>query len=211
MSQAELDALRFEIIKRLAPGFRHRLSGKLHPVTLLSQLIRKKLEKSPTDMDFFRNKLEEIKVFATQANTSFSDFFAWIQPTAGLVLPLNEVVADCLDLLKMDIYSSNVTFQNEVTSTDLIHACAVRNVFCACLLTLIDTTPTATLILICERSDGLHPGILMRITPHINSPKKESKEIVEKSLFDDWEMMNQLSDTVACERTTDQILLSFRQ
>jgi len=207
MSKAEFEALRFEIIKRLAPGFRHRLSGKLHPVTLLSQLMTKKLEKNPTDMDFFLNKMQELKGFAKQANTSFSDFFVWLNPTDTLLLPLNEVVADCLDLLKMDIHTSNVTFQNELTSTELVPAPPVRTVFCAGILTLIDTTATATHILIADQTQGSNRGILMTITPQISSPKKE---IVATSLFDHWAKVSQLSDIVTCERTQSQILFSLK-
>lgn len=206
MNKVEIDALRFEIIRRLAPGFRHRLSGKLHPVTLLSQLMSKKLEKTPTDTDFFLNKIQEIKVFTKQANDTFSDLFTWITPPDTLLLPVNEIVADCLDLLKMDIHSSNVTFQNGIASTELINACPIRNVFCACILTLIDTTPNPSHILISEQNNGVNPGILMTITPQIGSPKKE---IVEKSLFDNWEMINQLSDTVKCEIAKDQIIISI--
>lgn len=206
MNKVEIDALRFEIIRRLAPGFRHRLSGKLHPVTLLSQLMSKKLEKSPTDTDFFLNKIQEIKVFTKQVNDTFSDLFTWINPTDTPLLPVNEIVADCLDLLKMDIHSSNVTFQNGIISNELTNAYPVRNVFCACILTLIDTTPHSSHILISEQTNGVNPGIVMTITPQIGNPKKE---IVEKSLFDNWEMINQLSDTVKCEITKDQIVISI--
>jgi hypothetical protein len=206
MSKAEIDALRFEIIKRLAPGFRHQLSGKLHPVTLLSQLMTKKLEKNPTDMDFVLNKMQELNLFAKQANTSLSDFFLWLNPTDTLLLPLNKVVADCLDLLKMDIHTSNVTFQNELTSTQLVNAPPVRAVFSAGILTLIDTTATATHISIEDQTQGLNRGIVMTITPQISSAKKE---IVATS-FDNWSKVSQLSDTVTCERTSNQIIFSVK-
>lgn len=208
MNKAELDALRFEIIKRLAPGFRHRLLGKLHPVTLLSQLMTKKLEKTPTDIDFFLNKMQELNLFAKQANTSFSEFFAWINPADKLLLPLNEVVADCLDLLKMDIHSSNVTFENELTSTQLVNAPPVRTVLCAGLLTLIDTTATASHILISDQNLGLNPRILMTLTPQPGSP---TKEIFQTSLFDHWDKVNQLTDTVTCERKRNLILFSLNE
>lgn len=204
MSRAKQEFLRFEIIKRLAPGFRHRISGKLHPVTLLSQVLSKKIEMTPTDTDFFLTKFGEIKEFTKQANDTCLELFSWLIPSDTLQLPLKGIVNDCLDLLKMDIHSSNVTFQNDITSDEDIPANSVRDILCACILTLIDTTKNATQVVISRRTINSKNGIVMSL---YQTDGKSDKEVTRESIFNNWEKLGDLNETVKCVPSSNQVLI----
>lgn len=198
-------ALRFEIIKRLAPGFRHRMLGKMQPIALLSQLIGKKIQAEQKESEFLLKRLQELKESLHLATHATVELFTWLNPDQDSVQPLSEIVEECLDLLKMDIYASNICFQNTLSSTQPVKASQIRNMFAACVLTYIDTVEKPAQVVISEQQDNGQLVLSMQIGPLAD---KAEKEIPASATFVDWENVRLISEGAVFSKKENQILIS---
>lgn len=197
-------ALRFEVIRRLAPGFRHRMLGRMQPIALLSHLMGKKIQAGQTDDSFLLTRLNELKGSITAATNATVGLFSWLDPDDRSEQPLNDIVEECLDLLKMEIYNSNVSFHNTIDTQALVKASKVRQVFSACVLTYIDTTEHASQVTLTAKQVTGKIVIEMVIWPGDG----ENKALNEAATFVNWEAIQLISDGVEIVKTDDQVILS---
>lgn len=198
-------ALRFEIIKRLAPGFRHRLLGRMQPIALLSHLMGKKIQAGDKESEFLLRRLQELKESLNAATDATVDLFTWLNPDEKSVQPLNEIVEECLDLLKMDIYTSNVVFHNSIDSQALVKVTTFRNVFTACLLTYLDTTEKASQVILSAKEVAGDTVIEMTLNP---TPERDNKTLEGNGTFVDWEDIHLVSEGAHIIREQRKMVIS---
>lgn len=205
MSMSSAPALRLEIIRRIAPGFRHKVLGKMQPIALIAQLLGKKIEANQHESEFLLQRLQELKTSLKAATNTADDLFTWLNPNEETMQPLGEIVAECLDLLKMEIYASNVVFQNHVNSKTLVKVSTVRNLFCACVLTYVDTVEKASEVVVSERLQAEGPVIEMTIMP---SAGKQDKALSVHTTLIRWNDLHLLNESAQLVIENDQVLIS---
>ncbi|HSI27659.1 MAG TPA: hypothetical protein VK953_00160 [Methylophilus sp.] len=198
-------ALRFEIIKRVTPGFRHRMLGRMQPIALLSHLMGKKIQAGQIESGFLLKRLQELKESLNAATDATIDLFSWLNPDENSLQPLSEIVEECLDLLKMDIYTSNISLCNNVRSTALVKVSVVRNVFICCLLTYIDTVDKASQLMISDREDA--EGLALELTIS-ELPSRENKVVNGSAVFMQWDNISLISGGATVKKEAQQILIS---
>ncbi|MGP1717064.1 MAG: hypothetical protein ACTS9Y_07790 [Methylophilus sp.] len=197
-------ALRFEIIKRLAPGFRHRMLGRMQPIALLSHLLSKKIQAGQTEPEFLLNRLQEMKASLNAATAATLDLFSWLNPDNESVQALNEVVEECLDLLKMDIYTSNVFFHNLIDSQSLVKVSKVRQVFVACVLTYIDTTEKTAKVTLSTKQVAEDLVIEMTLQP----TEGEATTVNCEGVFVDWEAIQLICEDAQFLKEQQRVVIS---
>jgi hypothetical protein len=197
-------ALRFEIIKRLAPGFRHRMLGRMQPIALLSQLMGKKIQAGQTESGFLLKRLQELKDSLSAVIIATVDLFSWLNPDDQSLQPLNSIVEECLDLLKMDIYTSNVVFDNTITAQALVRASRLRHVLAACLLTFIDSTEKPARVTLSAQQVAGDWQLEMSIQPVDAAPKLMNAE----ASFVNWEAIQLVSEGALLVKEQQRIVIS---
>ncbi|MGQ2964254.1 hypothetical protein [Methylophilus sp.] len=197
-------ALRFEIIKRLAPGFRHRMLGRMQPIALLSQLMDKKIQAGQTESGFLLKRLKELKDSLSAATNATVDLFSWLNPDDQNLQPLNSIVEECLDLLKMDIYTSNVVFHNTITSPALVKASRLRHVLAACLLTYIDSTEKAAQVTLSAQQVAGDWVLEMAMQPADAAPKQANA----LATFVNWGSIALISEGALFSKEQQRIVIS---
>jgi hypothetical protein len=197
-------ALRFEIIKRLSPGFRHRMLGRMQPISLLSHLMGKKIQSGQTEPEFLLKRLQELKESLNSATDATVDLFSWLTPDDHSLQALNAVVEECLDLLKMDIYTSNVSFENTIDSKALIKVSKLRHVLAACLLTFIDITDKATKVTLSAELVAGELVIEMTMQPAV----RESKPANGDAKFVDWDAIQLICQGAKFSKEQERIVIS---
>lgn len=197
-------AIRFEVIKRLAPGFRHRMLGRMQPIALLSHLMGKKIQAGQMDDAFMLTRLQELKGSVTAATNATVDLFSWLDPDDRSEQPLKEIVEECLDLLKMEIYNSNVSFHNAIDSQVLVKVSKVRQVFSACVLTYIDMTEHAAQVTLSTKQLAGEVVLEMVVRPDSG----QNKALNEDATFVNWEAIQLISDGVKVVKSDQQLIIS---
>jgi hypothetical protein len=197
-------ALRFEIIKRLAPGFRHRMLGRMQPIALLSQLMGKKIQAGQTESGFLLKRLQELKDSLSSATNATVDLFSWLNPDELSLQPMDSIVEECLDLLKMDIYTSNVVFHNTITCQVPVKASRLRHVLAACLLTYIDSTEKPAQVTLSAQQVAGDWRIEMNMQPADAAPKLANAD----ATFLNWAAIALISQGAVFAKEQQRIVIS---
>jgi hypothetical protein len=132
------EKLRGEVLNRVMPGLRHKMLGKLQPVTLLSQVLSRKLALGSADQAYVQTQVDEIKLNARLVTAATQNLFTWVALDAPVQLPADELLSECVDLLKMECYSHHLIISNHVTSTQALPALEARVLICAGIILLAD-------------------------------------------------------------------------
>lgn len=132
------DQLRTEVLNRIMPGLRHKMLGKLQPITLLSHVLSRKVHAGSADQAYVQTQVDEIKLNAKILTSATQNLFTWIAQEAPFQLPANEIVAECLELLKMECYTHQLVITNHVSSGQMLPALEARILLCAGIILLVD-------------------------------------------------------------------------
>lgn len=132
------EKLRAEVLNRVMPGLRHKMLGKLQPVTLLSQVLSRKLSLGSADHAYVQTQVDEIKLNARLVTAATQNLFTWVALDAPVQLAADDLLSECVDLLKMDCYTNHLIISNHVTSRQQLPALEVRVLICAGIILLAD-------------------------------------------------------------------------
>ncbi|MFD1122700.1 hypothetical protein ACFQ2T_09320 [Methylophilus flavus] len=132
------EKLRTEVLNRVMPGLRHKMLGKLQPVTLLSQVLSRKLSLGSADNAYVQTQVDEIKLNARLLTVAMQNLFTWVALDAPVQLPAEDLLDECVDLLKMECYTNHLIITNHVTSRQPLPALEARVLLCAGIILLAD-------------------------------------------------------------------------
>jgi len=139
---ALFDQLRTEVLNRVMPGLRHKMLGKLQPITLLSHVLSRKVHGGSADATYVQTQVDEIKLNAKILTNATQNLFTWVAQESPFQLPADELVSECLELLKMECYTSNLIITNQVNSQQMLPAQEARVLLCAGIILLADKQGT---------------------------------------------------------------------
>lgn len=149
------EKLRTEVLNRAMPGLRHKMLGKLQPITLLSHVLSRKVHGGSADAAYVQTQVDEIKLNAKILTNATQNLFTWIAQESPFQLPADELVSECVELLKMECYTSNLIITNQVTSQQMLPAQEARVLLCAGIILLADKLGTEKKLEIRAQGDGI--------------------------------------------------------
>ena len=91
------NAIRYAVLRRLAPGIRHSLMGELQAIQFLAELAARQLQAS-ADHAKVQDGLSNIIAQTRNAVSSCRSIVEWVRPDAGAATALGDGVAQCLKL-----------------------------------------------------------------------------------------------------------------
>ncbi|MEZ0210015.1 MAG: hypothetical protein ACAH08_03615 [Methylophilus sp.] len=149
------DQLRNEVINRVMPGLRHKMLGKLQPITLLSHVLSRKVHAGSADAAYVQTQVDEIKLNAKILTNATQNLFTWIAQESPFQLPADELVSECLELLKMECYTNNLIITNHVSTRQMLPAQEARVLLCAGIILMIDKQGTEKKLQIRAEGDSI--------------------------------------------------------
>jgi hypothetical protein len=151
-----VEAAHYALLRRLAPAFRHRMVGGLHPIELIAEAVDRRLQAAVPDLANARENLGKIKNLSRSAVLCCTNLSSWLAPEEGAVIMLGEGIDECLALLNTDFDMRGFAIRNEAREIGVdVSRAALRNVLTASLITATDIAPRpADLILTAELSQG---------------------------------------------------------
>ncbi len=152
---ASFDQLRAEVLNRVMPGLRHKMLGKLQPITLLSHVLSRKVHGGSADSAYVQTQVDEIKLNAKILTNATQNLFTWIAQESPFQLAADELVSECVELLKMECYTSNLIITNQVTSQHMLPAQEARILLCAGIILLADKQGTEKKLEIRAQGDSI--------------------------------------------------------
>lgn len=152
---ALFDQLRTEVLNRVMPGLRHKMLGKLQPITLLSHVLSRKVHGGSADAAYVQTQVDEIKLNAKILTNATQNLFTWIAQDSPFQLPADELVSECIELLKMECYTSNLIITNHVSTRQMLPAQEARVLLCAGIILLADKQGTDKKLQIKAQGDSI--------------------------------------------------------
>ena len=152
---ALFDQLRNEVINRVMPGLRHKMLGKLQPITLLSHVLSRKVHAGSADAAYIQTQVDEIKLNAKILTNATQNLFTWVAQDSPFQLPADELVSECVELLKMECYTNNLIIANHVSEQQMLPAQEARVLLCAGIILLADKQGTEKKLQIRAQGDSI--------------------------------------------------------
>ena len=135
------DAVRYAVLRRLAPGIRHGLMGDLQAIQFLAELAARQLHAS-ADIAKVEDGLAQIIAQIRGTVGSSRSIVEWLRPEAGATIALGEGIAQCLKLAGDDWALRGVEARTNLQATGaLVDKAALRELFVTSLLALTDACP----------------------------------------------------------------------
>jgi hypothetical protein len=204
--EVRAEAARYALLRRLAPALRHGMVGKLHPVSLMSETLARRLRAAP-DASNTRDSLEKIHQLARSAIAACAGLVGWLAPEDEAGIALEEAVAECVSLLGTDFSMHGHQLRSELaTGQATVSQSAVRNLLCAALIAQVDSFERPVDMVI---RAGQVPGALVVEWADSTREALPLPEVTYRRLG--WEDVQALAvaDCVQCERSAGRILLHF--
>jgi len=148
------DAIRYAVLRRLAPGIRHSLMGELQAIQFLAELASRQLQIA-ADTAKVQDGLSHIIAQTRNTVISCRSIVEWLRPESGATIVLREGVEQCLKLAGDDWPLRGIEATTALDAADaLVDKAALRELFIASLIALTDMNPGTLDIEVQSGADG---------------------------------------------------------
>lgn len=149
----EADAVRYAVLRRLAPGIRHGLMGDLQAIQFLAELAARQL-RAPADIAKIEDGLTQIIAQTRSTVVTCRSIVEWLRPEAATIA-VGEGVAQCLKLAGDDWPLRGVEARTSLQAAEArVDKAALRELFTTLLLALTDAHPEPLDIEVRSAADG---------------------------------------------------------
>lgn len=139
VSEQEIEAARYAVLRRLSPALRHHMVRHLQPIGLIYGVMDHKLARGEPDVQTLRANADKINQFAKAALAQCIDIGTWLAPEATSLTPLESGVMECVGLLATTLHFRGFRLINEIEDLSCpVRLGALRMVLIAALLQVTD-------------------------------------------------------------------------
>jgi hypothetical protein len=157
-----VDAIRYAVVRKLAPGLRHALMGELQAIQLSAEFACRML-RSDADLDEVRASLERIPHQCSDAVKAGRLLIEWLMPEEGTTASVSESVRQCLKLVGEDWFLRGIEATTDLPAADVQGPkTALRELIVTALLVLTDMHDQPVDVQVRVRTVGDHIGIIVQ-------------------------------------------------
>lgn len=143
------EAARYSVLRRLAPALKHDMVVNLQAVAMMAEVLNARLERGSSSPMEFQKSVSKINRLAREAVMTCLDVAAWIEPGEEEGIRLRDGVEECVGLLAGNFNFRGFSIDNQMPQVDFeVSREALRNLLCACLITLTDVASAPADVLI---------------------------------------------------------------
>jgi hypothetical protein len=145
-----VDAIRYAVLRKLAPGLRHALMGELQAIELSAAIAARMLH-GGANLAEARDSVGQIQPHCTAAVRTGRSVMEWLRPEEGTTITIGEGVSQCLKLAGEDWFLRSIEVTTDLQDADvLVPKGALQELVVTALLVLTDMH---------EQSTDLHLGV----------------------------------------------------
>jgi hypothetical protein len=162
---AEVEAARYALLRRLAPSMRHHLVVNLQPIGMVYEIMDRRLRAPEPNLADVHDSAQKINSYAKAALASCLDVVTWLAPDENATFSAAEGVRECLALVGTSFTFRGFTLRSEVGEVPgNVQRGAFRNVFTGALVCLSDMRePPAEITVTAQAAeDGLRIALEAR-------------------------------------------------
>lgn len=149
-----VDALRYALLRKLAPGLRHALMGELQAIQLSAEFAARALQ-TGTDPADLQASVERLPLGCAEAARTGRSLVEWFRPEDGTLVTVKDGIDLCLKLAGEDWFLRGIQASTDVPQGDVkVPDAALRELVVTALLILTDMHEGAADVHIAARVNG---------------------------------------------------------
>lgn len=114
-----VNAIRYVVLRKLAPGLRHALMGELQAIQLSAEFASRALQAS-TDLKQTRDSIARIPQLCADAVKVGRSMVEWLRPEEGASIAVGEGVDQCLKLAGEDWFLRGIEGTSDLAERDIL-------------------------------------------------------------------------------------------
>lgn len=137
--QADAEAARYGVLRRLAPALKHDMVVHLQAVAMMAEVLNARLDKGTPPSGEVQKSVSKINRLAREAVLNCLRVVAWIEPAEDEGIRLREGVDECTGLLRSNFNFRGFSVANEVPESGFeVSRVLLRNLLAAVLINITD-------------------------------------------------------------------------
>lgn len=165
---AQAEAARYALLRRLAPSMRHHLVVNLQPIGMIYEVMDRRLRTAKPNLAQVHDSAHKINAFARAALDSCLDVVTWLAPEEGAAVTAEEGVRECLGLLSSGLGFRGYTMRDETGSQPgEVARSSIRNVLTAAVLHLTDQIPPPGTLVLAARPSVNGLELVLALQPQL--------------------------------------------
>jgi len=166
VSDQQIEAARYAVLRRLAPCLRHHMVRPLQPIGLIYGVMQHKLSAAEPDLQSVREEAEKINEFAKAALDECMDMGTWMAPEPGLLTDVRSGVRECVGLMATMLHFCGFRLVNGVEELPAqVMRDAMRMVLSAALFELTDSMDEPATVTIDAEASPAEVTVLLCVNP----------------------------------------------
>lgn len=155
--RTQVEALRYALMRRIAPVLRHQLVGSLQPLGLVSQVLKHKLRADTPDVAVLADSAERAVALVRGASATSNEVMSWLSSDADVAVAVGDCIAQCVAGLHTSLSFHGFALRQDGGLREApVQHLAAREVLTAALLACADHAQGRSEISIGAREvDGL--------------------------------------------------------
>jgi hypothetical protein len=203
-----LDAIRYALLRELAPGLRHALMGELQAIQLLAELAARTLG-AGADPVGARDSIDRIVDRCSDATKSGRALVEWMRPEPGTTISIQEGVAQCIKLASEGWFLYGIEVRTDLHDGDIqVQSAGLRELVVAALLILTDISGGPSDVHVSARSLEGHVQVVIRADRANRVASMPPSRPYRKLGWADLELLAS-ARSVACARDGNAVSLRF--
>ncbi|MES2937280.1 MAG: hypothetical protein V4864_06340 [Pseudomonadota bacterium] len=139
VEQRHLEATRYALLRRLTLAMRHQLVVHLQPMSLITELMERRLQQPEPPLAQVRDGMDKVHTLSRAAVQACLDVVSWLAPDPAERVAAQDGVRECVDLLRSSFSFRGFALAERIDAApQQVSRGAVRQVLPAALLALTD-------------------------------------------------------------------------
>jgi len=166
ISEQQIEAARYAVLRRLSPSLRHHMVRHLQPIGLIYGVMDHRLSRGEPDVQALRVHADKMNEFAKAALAQCIDIGTWLAPEPGTRVGLEAGVMECVGLLATTLHFRGFRLVNEVENLPCpVRLGALRMVLIAVLLEVTDALDEPANLTLSASADDETVTLRLQVTP----------------------------------------------
>lgn len=209
VSDQQIEAARYVVLRRLAPCLRHHMVRPLQPIGLIYGVMHHKLSIAAPDLKSVREEAEKINEFAKAALDECMDMGTWLAPEPGVLTDVRSGVKECVGLMATMMHFCGFRLVNSVEDLSAeVMRDAMRMVLSAALLELTDSMSEPATVTISAEASLAEVTISLKVNPLSEGQVDRYDDGYRKLVWADVQALAQAAH-VGLSRQARQVILRF--
>ena len=207
---AEVDAIRYLVLQKLAAGLRHSLLGELQAIQFSAELAARLLQRGE-DLPRAREKVSQIPDQCTVAAETCRSMIGWLRPEEDRTTTVTDGIRQCVKIAGDDWAMRGIEATTHVPVADVrVAKAALQELVITSLLVLTDMQPAAIDIDIDTENLEDKVEIRLRARPSDRDSSFPPLALYRKLEWVDLELLARVHG-VSCSSDGDAVALRFFQ